>query len=314
MRRLLHAAVAPGTHKTYATGWEAFSRFCQQQSSLVPGTPAVPADIRRFIAWLSLQAKAPATIATYVSAVGYAHKIRGWADPTQDFLVSKLLEGCRRDRPSTDARIPVTLSMLTRIVRALPNVCTSVYEAQLFKAAFLAAFFGFMRIGEFAADSKTRIQPSVIKAADIHFDEGLSVTISFPRSKNNQKGLSQVIRLQKAMDSHSTVCPVKALTTFAEARPASPDDCPFFRHFGGCPLTRYQVTAVLQKAISFARLNGERISSHSFRIGAASYAHDLGVSSNDIRAMGRWRSNAFSSYVRPIPSCTLPGVQSPNDE
>ena len=95
-----------------------------------------------------------------------------------------------------------------------------MYEAQLFKAAFLAAFFGFMRIGEFAADSKTKIQPSVIKAADIHFDEGFSVTISFPRSKNNQKGLPQVIRLQKAMDSHSPICPVKALTAFAEARPA----------------------------------------------------------------------------------------------
>ena len=170
-----------------------------------------------------------------------------------------------------------------------------------------------MRIGEFAADSKTKIQPSVIKAADIHFDEGFSATISFPRSKNNQKGLPQVIRLQKAMDSHSPICPVKALTAFAEARPASPNNCPFFSHFGGCPLTRYQVTAVLKKAISFARLNGERISSHSFRIGAASYAHDLGASSNDIRALGRWRSNAFSSYVRPVPSCTLPGVQSPNN-
>ena len=107
------------------------------------------------------QVQAPATIATYVAAVSYMHKLQGWADPTRDFLVTKLLEGCRRDRPSTDPRLPVSLPMLAMIVHSLPVICTSLYEAKLVTAAFLTAFFGFMRIWEFAANSKRSIQPSV---------------------------------------------------------------------------------------------------------------------------------------------------------
>ena len=38
------------------------------------------------------------TIATYVVGIGFYHKLNGHADPTREFLVSKLLEGCRRGR------------------------------------------------------------------------------------------------------------------------------------------------------------------------------------------------------------------------
>ena len=169
MNRLLHASIAPGTHKTYQTGWEVFGQFRQQTATELSDHPARAADIRRFIAWLSLRSKAPTTIATYVAAVGHMHKMRGWPDPTRDFLVTKLLEGCRRDRPSTDSRLPISIPMLSEIVRSLPFICTSLYEAKMFKAAFLVAFFGFMRIGEFAAHLKNTVQPSVLKSSDIHF-------------------------------------------------------------------------------------------------------------------------------------------------
>jgi hypothetical protein len=54
-------------------------------------TPASASDIRRFIAWLSLQNYAAATEHTYVSAVGYFHNVLSFEDPTRDFTVSKLL-------------------------------------------------------------------------------------------------------------------------------------------------------------------------------------------------------------------------------
>ena len=108
--------------------------------------------------------------------------------------------------------------------------------------------------------------------------------------------------MQRSLDIHSTTCPVKALTTYAEVRPSYPG--PFFCHYDGSPLTRYQFNAVLKKVLQFANLDGERISGHSFRIGAASVAYGTGVPPEEIRAMGRWRSNAFSSYVRPVPICS----------
>ena len=218
----MHASIAPGTRKTYQTGWEAFGQFRQQTSTEFQDHPATAADIRRFIAWLSLRSKASTTIATYVAAVGYMHKIQGWPDPTRDFLVTKLLEGCRRDRPSVDSRLPISIPMLSTIVRSLPVICTSLYEAKLFTAAFLVAFFGFMRIGELAVNAKSIVQPSVLKFSDIQFDHFKEyAAISFPRSKNNQKGPPQVIHVKKASDSNSLICPVKALAAFVEIRPAN---------------------------------------------------------------------------------------------
>jgi hypothetical protein len=40
---------------------------------------------------------------------------------------------------------------------------------------------------------------------------------------------------------------------------------------------------------------------HSFRIGAATFSAECGFSDTQIRAMGRWRSDAFLKYIR-IPS------------
>ncbi len=53
---------------------------------------------------------APSTISTYVSAVRFYHKSHGWPDPTTDFFVSKLLEGCKQlhpDNPDNAALCPV---------------------------------------------------------------------------------------------------------------------------------------------------------------------------------------------------------------
>ena len=163
---------------------------------------------------------APATIATYVSGVGYYHKIQGWHDPTQDFLVAKLLEGCRmrRDRVDTDKRWPMTLPILARILQALPHVCSVEFEVKLFRAVLLSAFFGFMRIGEFAAKSRTCMQENLLLFSDVHLcDLGTamaSVVFSFRHSKMNKTGPPQIIGLAQAVDQ--SLCAVTALAAFAE--------------------------------------------------------------------------------------------------
>ena len=176
------------THKTYAAGW---NKFCQFFGSVLDG-PVSDDVIQQFVAWLSLQKFAPSTILTYVVAVGFYHKLQGWDDPSNNFLVSKLLEGCRRLRPLSDARLPMSIPILVQITQSLPAVCTSTFEACLFKAIFVCAFFGFMRVGELVANSHHRIQPSVLTAASVQFcqsaDGGQSFLVSFNHAKNNQCG------------------------------------------------------------------------------------------------------------------------------
>lgn len=305
--RLLSVAFAKNSFKTYSTVWNAFCHFAGERSE-VPRLPVLSTVIQEFIAWLSLRGLASSTIATYVAGVGLYHKLQGYFDPTKDFLVSKLLEGCRRDRKTVDQRTPITLPILTRILEALPHICASRFEELLFRAAMLCAFFGFMRVGEFTADSKTALQESVLLLSDVTFDDvgdsGASLLISFRTCKTNHSGTPLVIKLVRAYDSF--LCPVTTLRKFIEVRPVGCEA--LFCHFNCEPLTRYQFNAVLQKALGFCGLGDLHIRAHSFRIGAATLAHDMGVPLSEIQRMGRWRSDAALSYIRPVALCALPGI------
>ena len=60
------------------------------------------------------------------------------------------------------------------------------------------------------------------------------------------------------------------------------------------PISRNFFTQALADSLCFCDLDVSRYKSHSFRIGAAS----KGVSGAQIRAFGRWKSNAFLRYIR----------------
>ena len=106
-------AFSRNSYKTYSTGWNVFSEFTNEQLGHAP-LPVPSQVIREFIAWLSLRGLAPSTIATCVAGVGFYHELHGHSDPMKDFIVSKLLEGCNRDRRHGDARCPVTVPILSQ--------------------------------------------------------------------------------------------------------------------------------------------------------------------------------------------------------
>ena len=312
MHRLLSLAFTQNTHKTYSTGWNAFIKYMAEQN-LVCAFPVSVHVIRQFVGWLSLRGLAPNTISTYVAGIGHQHKLMGFTDPTADYLVSKLLEGCRRDRGVADGRRPITVPILSLILRSAPFISSSRYEVALFRSAFLCAFFGFMRVGEFAAHSRGRVQDSVLRFSDVRIcqsGDSQYAQISFRASKTNQAGAPQVIRLIPSRDAF--LCPVSALKEFLQARPIGPTV--LFCHFDGSPLTRHQFNAVLRKALEFSDLGGHNFKSHSFRIGAATVAHNEGIPTAQIKEMGRWRSDVALSYIRPVATCSIPGTSVNHDK
>ncbi len=255
--------------------------------------PASPQDIHRFVAGLSLQKLAPSTIATYVSGVGFYHKVWGWPDPTRNFLVAKLLEGCRRGcLPWADKRLPITLPLLSHLLHALPSVCSSLFEVSLFKAVFFSYC----------------LQQSLFMFSDVEFcnsyELSASVVFSFRHSKNNMSGPPQLIRLVRS--ANQAVCPVKALCDYVAIRP--PLQGSFFCHFDGSPLTQFQFNAVLKQVLVFSGMGDAHIRAHSFRIGAATTAAAAGIPLTDIQAMGCWRSDAVLRYIQPGATCVHPGV------
>ena len=72
---------------------------------------------------------------------------------------------------------------------------------------------------------------------------------------------------------------------------------PLFCHANGFPLTRYQFGAVLSKSLSNLGLPLSCYKSHSFRIGHATTLAMAGIPTEQIKSMGRWKSNIYTTYI-----------------
>ena len=73
---------------------------------------------------------APSTVTTYISALGYSHKLLGFPDPSKVFYVSQILKGYKKVGFRLDSRLPITLPILDRLVVSivyLPNQSVSGY-------------------------------------------------------------------------------------------------------------------------------------------------------------------------------------------
>ena len=63
------------------------------------------------------------------------------------------------------------------------------------------------------------------------------------------------------------------------------------------PFTREYVVTKLQHLARLAGLTNGTWNGHSFRRGAATWAAQKGISEAEIQTLGRWRSDAYKSYI-----------------
>jgi hypothetical protein len=63
-------------------------------------------------------------------------------------------------------------------------------------------------------------------------------------------------------------------------------------------LTNRRVNKILRQ--TWALLDWPKLTSHSFRVGGASLLQALKVSIDDIKKLGRWTTDCYQRYIKPI--------------
>jgi hypothetical protein len=294
---LVQSSLQPSSIPTYKRAWKLFYQFLD---NVLPGTPTTipisPTNLALFIAYLYKKQYACSTVNTYVSALGYSHKLSGFVDPTKVFFVVQMLKGYGKIKLRLDCRLPITLPILHRIVQAVDSMSISLYDKSLFKAMCLFAFSTFSRIGEITAtNAGNNIQLHQISRFLDNNNKVVSIKVQFLQFKHsyNQRPFSLTVSRQ------TSFCPVEHLLSYLQLRGYSGG--PVFGRLDGSSVSRQFFHDKLVTALKVCNLDPDRYKGHSFRIGAASHAAQKGMSDGQIRAMGRWKSNAFLKYIR-IPS------------
>lgn len=197
-------------------------------------------------------------------------------------------------RKRHDNRAPITEKILTKICHVLPNICFSIYESYLFKAAYLLAYFGLLRVSEIVFTNQLQANRPLLQS-DVQIETGSrALLVSIRVSKTNQYGAPTTLRIPAS--GNQDFCCVTAMQKYFSLRPTGAYY--LFSHINGSPLTRSQFSGILAKAIRTLGLSTHSYLSHSFRIGRATVLASQGVPIETIKKLGRWKSDAVEQYIR----------------
>ena len=208
------------------------------------------------------------------SAIAYLHKLNSLPDPSENFVVKKLLAGAHKLNPSADTRVPITLHVLKKMVTTLPLAGLTFYETILYKAVYSVAYFGLFRLGELIPCTKTN-QALVLQCGNVHFDnqQHADAVITLRHSKNLKNAQPVLVRIER---QEGIACPVQALWDFLCLRGNTAG--PLFSSPTGEAVCRSHFSQHMDMVLNRAGFQSGLFKGHSFRIGRASDCSAQGVS------------------------------------
>ena len=273
----------------------------------IPGPfPLSESMLCYFVAMLSFQGLAVQSIKTYVSAVKHENVAQGSPDLTHTPHLRQVMLGVSRLQPKLRRSaprpcLPITVHLLRGLFKHWSLAKGQPLRYSVLRAAASVCFFGFFRSGEITVPLLTAFDPSChLSWGDVALDEGeppSCMKIHLKQSKCDQMGRGVDVYLGMTGDE---MCPVCSIASYVGFRGTGPG--PFFLVGDAAPravpLTKPEFVAAVREGLRAMGMNEQLYAGHSFRIGAATTAAQMGLEDSPL---GRWTSAAFLSYVRTPP-------------
>ena len=164
----------------------------------------------------------------------------------------------------------------------------------MFNTMYLVAFFALLRVGEITATQFG--SHNILQYKDVQFsntkDDRTNITLNIQQHKHSV-GTPLPIILSRQSDI--SICPVQALSKYMSIRGSRPG--PLFITSECLPVQSHHFATILKECIRSLGLNLQHYTSHGFRIGGDSYAHQHNFSDAQLKRLGLWNSSAFIKYI-----------------
>ena len=284
---------------------------CQDETGSNMELPLDQRDVLLFIAWSIKRGIQSRTISSYLSGIRMLHLKQGLNVPIlRSDLVKQILEGrvhmdtVQKRQGNKPTRLPVTPTVLKLLKLELKSSTLSKENKRLLWAVITIAFAGGFRIHELLSTMEAKFDPLYtllgedIKIKPItHRGEKIeTLQIKLKSQKTDRIGVDCIVDVY---ESNGAFCPVKAFNKWKRTTNQLQNLKPAFREDNGKPLTGKNFNKHLKQLLSnHIDYSMGNITSHSFRAGIATLMGELGYSDDEIKALGRWSSRAFETYLK----------------
>jgi len=285
LKNILH----PATQTSYKPAWTLHLEFTSD-TLIELSSPVSITKLALFIAHLINKKYAACPISTFVSAVGYVHKLNGFTDPSYPFLIQRLIQTIHKSK-SHDVRLTIDIVTLDRLTVSMMYAISDHFRRTMYSAMFTLAFHAFLRIGEITVQTNEHQNDNLIQLSQVTFFHK-HLTITFRHFKH---GSGQPYILHVAAQQNPATCPIAHLQAYLTLR--GDTQGPHFMNQQGQPVTRVEFSTELRKCFAFVDLTRTILSPIVSEWGPPLRRPDKIFSDNQIRQLGRWRSDAFKKYI-----------------
>ena len=184
--------------------------------------------------------------------------------------------------------------------------CDILPDLLLFRAIFLVAFYGFLRMSNMAPHSKKQFSKDrhILRQDIILAPPGIHLLIKWTKTLQDSNSC-HTIQLPEVTNPY--LCPVRSIRLLLRSRPLTPDSPLFANNFP--PFNQIidsHIRDALKKVLTHLNISSRGHGFHTFRRSGATLAFDNNISLQNIMSHGLWRSSAVWTYLQN--SSTAPSV------
>ena len=304
--KLKTEGIKSSTKRCYYSAWRTFNQFFIRLDK----KPDNWEDrIVFFVAYLIQDDKQSQTIRSYISAVKKVLRDDGIEINEDKMLLASLTKACKLKNDSVKTRLPIQKGMLRILLQTTADYydghLQQPFLAKLYRAVFITAYFGLLRVGEICKGS----HPILVN--DVHVAENKKKFMFLLRSSKTH-GLynkpqqikiesSQIQQEQNFIKNHQgrEYCPYKILKQYVRIRP-NYMNCsePFFVFSDRSFIRPETMRKTLKVMLKISGFDANLYNFQSFRARRAVDLAGMSVSLESIKNFGRWSSNSVFTYLK----------------
>ena len=286
------------TKQNYYRVWKLFNKFFIKLDSKPEHWEE---RLSLFVGYMAHLKRKSSTIKSYISAIKAVLTSNNIEINEDRVLLSALTKACRVQNDVIHSKLAIRKKLLHLLFKALEDIySTQPYLLTLYKAMFATAYYGLLRISEYAQTDAGH----TVKACNVQIvvNKDKFMLVLFTSKTHGLDTKPQIIKIDAIDDNNPKnykYCPFRMLNEYLAIRKTSyaSENENFFIFNDRSPVTANQFRQVLHAALEWNNINPKLYSSQALRSGRATDLLEMGVSVETIKKLGRWKSTSVYTYL-----------------